>query len=51
MGREYPSNPDVFCQRVHNAFMKNKLENDPVKVEELIGRGTKNGPDSSVKIT
>ena len=39
MGREYPTDPALFRQRVHNAFNKNRLETDPNKISELIGKG------------
>jgi hypothetical protein len=39
MGREYPKDPDVFRIKCHNAFLKNKDVQDPVKIEQLIGHG------------
>ena len=39
MGREYPTDPGLFRQRVHNVFLKNRNESDPEKIQELIAKG------------
>uniref|UniRef100_A0A1I7XLE0 Complex1_LYR_dom domain-containing protein n=1 Tax=Heterorhabditis bacteriophora TaxID=37862 RepID=A0A1I7XLE0_HETBA len=39
IGREYPKGALWFHERLKSAFIKNKNEMDPEKVEELIKRG------------
>ncbi|CAB3397675.1 unnamed protein product [Caenorhabditis bovis] len=39
MGKEYPKGADWFHQRLKMAFLKNRTETDPKKIEELIERG------------
>ena len=39
MGKDYPKDPEMFRQRCHNAFMKNKNIQDAEKIEQLIGHG------------
>ncbi len=39
MLREYPRDSEVMTARCHNAFMKNKDETDPEKIEQLLKHG------------
>ena len=39
MGREYPAGADYFNKKCKAAFLKNKDETDPEKIEMLINRG------------
>jgi len=39
MLRDYPKDQDLMRIRCHGAFKKNKDENDPEKIEQLIGHG------------
>ncbi|KJH46525.1 complex 1 protein [Dictyocaulus viviparus] len=39
MGKEYPKGKDWFHKRLKLAFIKNKDENDPKKIDELITKG------------
>lgn len=39
MGREYPGGAEMFRRKLKGAFMKNRDETDPKKIDELIGRG------------
>ncbi|XP_018568220.1 electron transfer flavoprotein regulatory factor 1 [Anoplophora glabripennis] len=36
LGRDWPNGFDFFRKRLHGAFMKNKDEKDPEKIEKLI---------------
>ncbi|VDM57107.1 unnamed protein product [Angiostrongylus costaricensis] len=38
MGKEYPKGKDWFHKRLKAAFLKNKDEKDPVKIDELVKR-------------
>ncbi|KAE9416391.1 hypothetical protein Angca_007534, partial [Angiostrongylus cantonensis] len=38
MGKEYPKGKDWFHKRLKEAFLKNKDEKDPVKIDELVKR-------------
>ena len=38
MGREYPREPAVFTQRVHDAFMRNAAAADPDEVDQLVAK-------------
>ena len=39
MGREYPAGADYFQTKCKAAFLKNKDETDPEKIQMLIDRG------------
>ena len=39
LGREYPKGADWFRTRLKAAFLKNKDETDPEKIQMLIARG------------
>uniref|UniRef100_W5LPG0 LYR motif containing 5a n=1 Tax=Astyanax mexicanus TaxID=7994 RepID=W5LPG0_ASTMX len=39
LGREYPKGTAYFRERLKTAFMKNKDETDPEKIQKLIARG------------
>ena len=39
LGREYPKDPKVMTGKIHDVFMKNSTETDPVKIDELINKG------------
>lgn len=39
MGKEWPKGYDFFRQRLHAAFIKNKNETDPKKIEKMIAHG------------
>lgn len=39
MGREYPAGYEYFRGRLKAAFIKNKDESDPQKIDELLARG------------
>ncbi|KAJ3658038.1 hypothetical protein Zmor_009804 [Zophobas morio] len=39
LGKDYPSGYDFFRKRLHRAFMKNKDENDPEKIKNMIAHG------------
>ncbi|XGW03202.1 hypothetical protein V3C99_014866 [Haemonchus contortus] len=38
MGKEYPKGKEWFHNRLKAAFLKNKDEKDPKKIEELVAR-------------
>lgn len=38
IGKEYPKGKEWFHSRLKPAFLKNKDETDPKKIDELIGR-------------
>lgn len=39
LGKDWPSGFDFFRTRLHRAFMKNKSETDPEKIEKMITHG------------
>ncbi|KAM9823719.1 LYR motif-containing protein 5A [Neosynchiropus ocellatus] len=39
LGREYPKGSTYFRERLKSAFMKNKDETDPEKIQKLLSRG------------
>ena len=39
LGREYPKDPEVMTSKIHDVFMRNAGETDPLKIEELIDKG------------
>ncbi|KAM8884150.1 LYR motif-containing protein 5A [Synchiropus splendidus] len=39
LGREYPKGSSYFRERLKSAFMKNKDETDPEKIQKLLSRG------------
>ncbi|XP_022906102.2 electron transfer flavoprotein regulatory factor 1-like [Onthophagus taurus] len=39
LGKDYPSGYDFFRTRLHRAFMKNKDEKDPEKIEKMLAHG------------
>jgi len=39
LGREYPAGADFFNTRLKKAFMNNRNETNPEKIQEMIGRG------------
>uniref|UniRef100_A0A8C6KWJ3 LYR motif containing 5a n=1 Tax=Nothobranchius furzeri TaxID=105023 RepID=A0A8C6KWJ3_NOTFU len=39
LGREYPKGAAYFRERLKSAFMKNKDETDPQKIQQLVARG------------
>lgn len=39
MGREYPGGPEKFRTKCHNAFLRNRHETDPVKINNMINLG------------
>ncbi|KAK1906388.1 LYR motif-containing protein 5A [Dissostichus eleginoides] len=39
LGREYPQGAAYFRGRLKSAFMKNKDEKDPEKIQKLVARG------------
>ncbi|XP_045478991.1 electron transfer flavoprotein regulatory factor 1 [Harmonia axyridis] len=39
LGKDYPSGYDLFRSKLHNVFLKNSKENDPVKIEKMIAHG------------
>ncbi|XP_008314155.1 LYR motif-containing protein 5A [Cynoglossus semilaevis] len=39
IGREYPKGTAYFKERLKSAFMKNKDETDPEKIQKLVARG------------
>ncbi|KAK0181616.1 hypothetical protein PV327_003887 [Microctonus hyperodae] len=39
MGRDYPQGYDYFRTNLKKAFIKNKHETDPTKIEKMIERG------------
>ena len=39
MGREYPAGADYFHTKCKAAFLKNRTETDPEKIQMLIDRG------------
>ncbi len=40
MGRGWPEGYEVFRDRAKKAFIKNRDEEDPVKINVLLGRGS-----------
>lgn len=39
LGRDWPAGYDFFRSRCHKAFIKNRDENDPEKIEKMISHG------------
>ncbi|XP_011310839.1 LYR motif-containing protein 5 [Fopius arisanus] len=39
MGRDYPQGFDFFRANLKRAFLKNKFESDPKKIDKMIERG------------
>lgn len=39
LGREYPGGPEKFRTKCHDAFIRNRNETDPAKVEKMIDVG------------
>ncbi|XP_017775326.1 PREDICTED: LYR motif-containing protein 5 [Nicrophorus vespilloides] len=39
LGKDYPHGYDYFRKRLHSAFMKNRGETDPEKIEKMISHG------------
>lgn len=39
MGKEYPGGPEAFRTKCHNAFMRNREEADPEKINKMINLG------------
>ncbi|KAJ8926409.1 hypothetical protein NQ314_021195 [Rhamnusium bicolor] len=39
LGKDWPKGYDFFRKRLHGAFMKNKDEKDPEKIEKMIAHG------------
>uniref|UniRef100_A0A1A7YNN0 LYR motif containing 5 n=1 Tax=Iconisemion striatum TaxID=60296 RepID=A0A1A7YNN0_9TELE len=39
LGRDYPKGAAYFRERLKSAFMKNKDETDPQKIQQLVARG------------
>ncbi|KAH0539526.1 LYR motif-containing protein 5A [Cotesia glomerata] len=39
MGKDYPQGYKFFRENLKKAFMKNKYETDPEKIEKMIDRG------------
>lgn len=39
MGKEWPKGYNFFRHRLHAAFLKNKNETDPEKIEKMIAHG------------